>query len=112
MLFCNVKVMVYLFLYDMCQDSYFFVFLVEQGWQILLCLCECIECELFVDVVVLCVLIYVVMFEFNVFGEVFEVQGSELEFVVCDNIGSDVDFIVCSYGFDVDVEDLISLCEW
>jgi len=112
MLLRNAKVMAHPFLHDMRQDSYFPAPLVEQGRQILLRLCERIEREPPVDAAALCALTHAATLEFNVLGEAFEAQGSELESVARDNIGSDVDFIARSYGFDVDVEDLISPREW
>ena len=100
------------FLADMVQDEYFPPALVAQGQQILLRLCERIERERPADGAALMALTHAATLEFNVLGEAFEAQGSELETVARENIGSDVDFIARSYGFDVDVEDLISPREW
>lgn len=108
----NSKVQAHPFLQEMMQDGYFPDALVAQGQQILLRLCERIERERPADAAGLCALTHAATLEFNVLGEAFEAQGSELETVARDNIGEDVAFIASTYGFDVDVEELLSPREW
>lgn len=100
------------FLADMVEDDYFPAALVTQGQQILQRLCARIERERPADAAALCALTHAATQEFNVLGEAFEAQDSELETAARENIGADFELIARSYGFDVDVEDLISPREW
>jgi hypothetical protein len=100
------------FLADMVQDAYFPPALVAQGQQILLRLCERIERERPADGAALMALTHAATLEFNVLGEAFEAQDSELETAARENIGADFELIARSYGFDVDVDDLTSPREW
>lgn len=100
------------FLADMVEDAYFPPALVAEGQQILLRLCERIERERPADGAALMALTHAATLEFNVLGEAFEAQDSELETAARENIGADFELIARSYGFDVDVEELISSREW
>jgi hypothetical protein len=50
--------------------------------------------------------------EFNALAEEFEEQGSEIETAARDCIGTDFAFIAKAYGFDADIEELISTRDW
>ncbi|MEG2803924.1 DUF5713 family protein [Stenotrophomonas sp.] len=108
----NATLQSHVFLADMLQDAYFPPALVAKGQQILLRLCHRIERDRPADGPALMSLTHAATLEFNVLGEAFEAQDSELETAARDNIGADFELIARSYGFDVDVEALISPREW
>lgn len=86
--------------------------LVEKGQQILVRMCERIEAELPTDLDSLYKITQSSTEEFNALGEEFEENDSELETAARECIGADFDFIAKAYGFDADVEELISTREW
>ena len=108
----HAQLQTHVFLADMVEDDYFPAALVAQGQQILQRLCARIERERPADAPALCALTHAATLEFNVLGEAFEAQDSELETAARDNIGADFERIARSYGFAVDVEELISPREW
>jgi Family of unknown function (DUF5713) len=100
------------FLREMQQDSYFPEALVAKGKSILVALCEAIEAQAPKSLEQLYVLTHAATEEFNVLGEEFEENGSELETAARESIGGDFDFIAKSYGFEADIEELIASREW
>jgi hypothetical protein len=100
------------FLRDMQEDDYFPAALVEKGRGILFRLCEAIEVQRPDSLDKLYVLTHAGTEEFNLLGEEFEENGSELETAARENIGADFEFIAKSYGFDADIEELIVTREW
>ena len=102
----------YRFLAEMLRDKYFPPSLVEKGQQILVRMCERIEAELPTDLDSLYKITQSSTEEFNALGEDFEENDSELETAARECIGADFDFIAKAYGFDADVEELISTREW
>lgn len=44
--------------------------------------------------------------------EEFSEAGSEIETAACEAIGSDVEFILEAYGYDVDIEEAIGNRDW
>ncbi len=108
----NARLQAHAFLSDMLDDAYFPPALVRQGQQILLRLCARIERERPADGAALLALTHAATLEFNVLGEAFEAQDSELETAARENIAADFELVARSYGYDVDVEELISPREW
>ena len=49
---------------------------------------------------------------FNVLSEEFWEAGSEIETAAREAIGSDVEFILKAYGYDVDIEEAIGNRDW
>ncbi|ETW04486.1 hypothetical protein, variant [Aphanomyces invadans] len=96
----------------MARDAYFPQDLVLQGKQLLERLCDDIEQAQPLTPARLLELTHATTEEFNQLEEAFEARGSMLETVARDAIGSDIGFIAAAYGFDVDVEELISNREW
>ena len=96
----------------MQQDSYFPEALVAKGQAILVALCEAIETQAPDSLEKLYVLTHASTAEFNLLGEEFEENGSQLETAARENIGADFKFIAKSYGFDADMEELIAPREW
>ncbi|CAK4081716.1 unnamed protein product [Aphanomyces euteiches] len=108
----NEKIRSYTFLREMERDTYFPNVLVKKGQQLLIDLCLEIERVKPVTTAALLDLTHATTQAFNDLEEEFEEQGSQLETVARDCIGSDFAFIAATYGFDVDVEELISNRDW
>ncbi|RQO57224.1 hypothetical protein DBR47_15440 [Paucibacter sp. KBW04] len=102
----------YVFLADMLSDKYFPSDLVRKGQQVLIRLCETMEAERPVDLESLYKITQSATEEFNVLAEEFEANGSEIETAARESIGADFEFIAKAYGFDADLEELISNREW
>lgn len=100
------------FLADMLKDTYFPKQLVQKGQKILARLCERIEAERPNDLEALYAITHASTEEFNALAEEFEDQDSEIETAARDCIGSDFAHIAKAYGFDADIEELISPREW
>lgn len=100
------------FLADMIKDAYFPKQLVQKGQKILDRLCERIEAERPNDLEALYAITHASTEEFNALAEEFEDQNSEIETAARDCIGSDFAHIAKAYGFDADIEELISPREW
>jgi hypothetical protein len=100
------------FLADMLKDAYFPTALVQKGQQILLRLCEKIETDRPNDLAALYAITHASTEEFNALAEEFEDQDSEIETAARDSIGSDFALIAKAYGFDADIEELISTRDW
>ena len=100
------------FLSDMQADSYFPEALVEKGQHILVALCEAIEAQAPDSLAKLYALTHAATAQFNLLGEEFEENGSELETAARENIGADFEFIAKAYGFDADTEELIATRDW
>lgn len=108
----NEQLKNYPFLQGMYDDKYFPNLLVDKGKQILIRLCEAIESQQPKDSEDLFRLTHSATNEFNELDEEFQANGSELETVARDVIGTNFDFIVKSYGFDVDSEEVIASRDW
>lgn len=102
----------YVFLADMLSDEYFPSDLVHKGQQVLVRMCETIEAQWPEDIESLYRITQSSTEEFNALSEEFEANGSEIETAARESIGADFAFIAKAYGFDADVEELISNREW
>ena len=108
----NEKITNYEFLSEMYQDSYFPNNLVDKGKSILLELCLDIENSKPATSEDVYKLTHIATEKFNVLALEFESAGSEIETAARDNIGMDVEFILNSYGYNVDIEEAIAPREW
>lgn len=108
----NAQILAHPFLKDMFADAYFPPALVEKGKQILLDLCVSIEAALPASDDAILELTHRATEAFNELAEEFGEAGSELETVARDAIGSDVAFILETYGFEIDVEEAIAPRDW
>ena len=108
----NQEMSAYSFLKEMAEDSYFPPRLVEKGQSILAGLCESIEATKPTSLPELYALTHLATEQFNVLGEEFEREGSEIETAARENIGSDIFEIAKAYGFAADIEELIAQREW
>lgn len=102
----------YQFLAEMLDDDYFPANLVAKGQQILVRMCERIEADSPTDLDSLYKITQSSTEEFNALGEEFEENGSEIETAARECIGADFAFIAKAYGFDADIEEMISTREW
>ncbi len=108
----NQQILAHSFLNDMQKDSYFPTPQVEKGTVILRKLCEAIETKQPGSLAQLYALTHAATEEFNLLGQEFEDNGSELETAARENIGADFEFIAKTYGFEADTEELIAPREW
>jgi hypothetical protein len=109
----NQQIAGHAFLKGLYQDGYYPDHVVDQGREILLCLCERIEAERPPDLTALYVLTHAATEEFNELEAAFEAAGSEIETVAREVIAEDFWFVASAYGFaDADLEDLIATREW
>ncbi|MBY7668321.1 DUF5713 family protein [Vibrio anguillarum] len=108
----NPEMASYQFLQEMYKDGYFPNFLVDKGKDILVRLCESIELNKPESLDSLYELTRVATEEFNVLGEEFEQNDSEIETVARESIGDDFYNISKAYGFDADIEELIAARYW
>lgn len=108
----NQQLKDYPFLQEMYEDDYFPKFLVDKGKGILVRLCEAIEARRPDNAADLFQLTHAATDEFNVLGEEFLENDSELETGAREAIAANFDFIVKSYGFDVDIEEAIATRDW
>jgi hypothetical protein len=107
----NPTILGHAFLDDMFRDGYFPNHLVEKGKQILLDLCDRIEREQPEGEAVYS-LTHEATERFNDLAEEFYEHDSEIETAARDNIGSDIDFILRTYGYDLDIEEAIAPRDW
>jgi hypothetical protein len=108
----NAAILAHPFLADMVADTYFPAPLVEKGQRILLDLCANIEAALPASDEAILVLTHQATEAFNDLAEELEEAGSELETAARDAIGTDVGFILETYGFTIDIEEAIAPREW
>jgi hypothetical protein len=108
----NQQILAHSFLKNMQEDPYFPAAQVEKGKEILRKLCEAIEAEKPSSLEQLYALTHAATEEFNLLGEEFEENGSELETAARENIGADFEFVAKAYGFEADAEELIATREW
>ena len=106
------KIQAYIFLEELYQDSYFPDFLVDRGEAILVHLCEQIESQQPTDDTALYVLTHASTEAFNDLQEAFYEHDSEIETAARECIAMDFDFIVRTYGFEVDIEEVIAGRDW
>lgn len=102
----------YQFLAEMYQDDYFPNSLVDKGKSILLELCTEIERTTPETANDVYKLTHIATEKFNQLANEFEDQGSEIETAARDNIGTDIEFILKSYGYNLDIEEAIAPREW
>lgn len=102
----------YPFLEIMYDDEYFPNALVDKGKAILVRLCEAIEAQQPAYEASLLQLTHAATEEFNLLQDEFLEQESEIETAARDAIGGDFEFIARAYGFDIDVEELITPRDW
>jgi hypothetical protein len=107
----NENVREHPFLQAMLADSYFPKHLVGKGQHILRQLAERIEREAPEGVAVY-ELTRATTQTFNELQEQFLEAGSEIETAAREAIGSDVEFILEAYGYDVDIEEAIAKRDW
>jgi hypothetical protein len=86
--------------------------LIGKGRQIFIRLCEEIEHENPTSETNLYKLTHVATTEFNTLANELEKNGGEIETEARERIASDFDFIVKAYGFDLDIEQVISPRDW
>ena len=108
----NSKIKNYVFLDCMYNDSYFPKFLVDKCKNILLDLCESIETQKPKNLTELYKLTHKATNEINKLEVEFNENNSEIETRARECLGDNFEFISKSYGFDADVEELISTREW
>jgi hypothetical protein len=108
----NQKINSYNFLNDMYRDNYFPNELVDKGKHILLTLCIKIERTKPSAPEEIYQLTHAATEQFNELAVEFENKGSEIETAARDNIATDVEFILESYGYSFDIEEAIAPREW
>ncbi len=108
----NLKLQNYNFLASMYKDSYYPKFLVDKGRQILVRLCENIEEQKPTQDQEVYKLTHAATEEFNELAEEFYDNNSDIETVARDAIATDFEFILRSYGFDLDLEEVIAPRDW
>lgn len=108
----NETILAYEFLAEMYRDGYFPDFLVDKGKYILLRLCSEIESEKPKSDEDVYRLTHKATKGFNKLALEFEENESEIETAARDTIGSDIDFIMKTYGFDLDMEEAIAPRDW
>lgn len=96
----------------MSQDEYFPGHLVAKGTDILVDLCIEIESKKPNTLEEIYALTHQATERFNLLAYELEEQGSELETVARENIGMDIEFILQSYGYEIDIEEAIAPREW
>ncbi|MFL1377690.1 MULTISPECIES: DUF5713 family protein [unclassified Nocardiopsis] len=98
---------------EMDGDGYFPAHLVEKGRGILRALDARIAAQRPADLAALYVLTHAATEEFNALDEEFWAEGSEIETVARDAIGTAFFHIAQAHGFtDADAEELIAPREW
>lgn len=103
----------YPFLKEMVEDDYFPNAIVHKCQQVLVELCRAIEQNKPADLDALYALTHAATEAFNVLGEEFEENGSEIETAARDAIAVDFMHIATAYGFeDADIEELVAPREW
>jgi hypothetical protein len=108
----NTDLGAYPFLDCMYQDSYFPKFLVDKCKNILLNLCLEIESTEPSSLAELYKLTRLSTEKLNALENEFFENNSEIESVARDCLAVNIEFIAKSYGFDADIEELISGRDW
>ncbi|MDA0244438.1 MAG: DUF5713 family protein [Chloroflexi bacterium] len=108
----NPKLQNYPFLQTMYRDSYYPDFLVDKCKQILIGLCEQIEAQRPTTDADVYKLTHAATLAINDVGEEFNEHGSDLETIARDCLATDFEFIVQSYGFELDLEEVVAPREW
>ena len=108
----NEGVQKHYFLICMYNDTYFPKFLVDKCKNTLLELCKSIEDQSPKNNDELYKLSRNSVSRINKLGSEFEVEGSELEKMSRECLASEYKFIAESYGFKVDIEEMISNRDW
>jgi hypothetical protein len=107
----NKKVSEHTFLQSMLADTYFPKHLVGKGQDLLHQLAERIEREAPEGKAVY-ELTRDTAEAFNELQKEFWEAGSDIETAAREAIGSDVEFVLKTYGYDVDIEEVIANREW
>lgn len=107
----NPAILAHSFLAMMTADSYFPDPLVAKGRQILLDLCEGIERDAPVGEAVYA-LTHAATERFNALDEELHEAESEIETAARDEIAVDVEFILETYGYEVDLEEALAPRDW
>lgn len=108
----NEAILGYQFLAEMYEDKYFPNFLVDKGRDILLKLCLEIESQQPESDEDVYRLTHKATESFNQLAMEFYENDSEIETAARDAIGTDFDFILTTYGFNLDVEEAIAPRDW
>jgi membrane protein involved in colicin uptake len=107
----NPKILKRKLLDDMVGSDYYPQNLVKKGQKLLLDLAAKIEAQKPAGTAVY-KLTHATTEAFNDLQEEFFEADSELETVAREAIGADVDFILKTYGYDVDIEEAIAPRDW
>ena len=107
----NTKVRDHVFLEQMLGDDYFPKHLVKKGQRLLLELAANIERERPKGEAVYA-LTHATTEAFNELQQEFDAAESEIETAARENIGADIEFLLETYGYEVDVEAAIAPREW
>ena len=108
----NEKTRNHPFLKGMYDDPYFPKHCVDKGRQVLINLCFRIESEKPKELGDLYKLTHDATKEFNDLQAYFINSGSEIETAAAENIALDIEFIAHAYGFNADIEELVSPWSW
>ena len=108
----NEQIKNYHFLEPMYGDSYFPKSLVDEGKSILIQMCNDIETKKPKTNDELLAITHEATERFNQLNTKFFSAGSEIETVGREAIAADIDFIAKTYGFNADIEALISNRDW
>ena len=108
----NGKLATETFLKTMYASAYFPDAAVDKVKDVLVRLCESIERETPADAAALFALTHAATDEINELQEVFWDLGSEIETGAREAIAEEFGVIVSSYGFDVDIEEVIATRDW
>ena len=100
------------FLEPMYADPFFPDVLVDKGKALLIALCSEIEAKRPKTDAEVRALTHATTEAFNDLQEDFEAQDSAIETVARETICADFGLIVQSYGFDIDVEDVVGPRDW
>ena len=95
----------------MYNDNYFPNHLVDKGKAILVELCKEIEKQNPIGEEVY-KLTHAATEKFNNLNNEFGENGSEIETVARENIGADVEFILRTYGYNLEIEEAIAPRDW
>jgi hypothetical protein len=108
----NPKLKDFKFLAEMYADSYVPGFLVDKCKEVLVSLCESIERTQPKTEKEVLALTHGATEQINALQAEFEENDSEIETAAREALGTDFDFIVKAYGFDIDVEEVIAPRDW
>lgn len=108
----NEKIKAYAFLADMQADAYFPSALVDKGKSILLELCAQIETETPAENTEVYALTHAATEKFNALNTELLAANSEIETTARENIARDIDFVLQTYGYYLDLEEALAPRDW